>query len=217
MKKRLFIGVMLCAFWLCGCQITIEDPSNDNSEVNQESQIESESSSEESPNTESLDSATELENETELASETESEVVETEEEYKSRCVEVFNGDIFSDKKLIGQQFVGQHVKMYCAVAGWGEYTPTSTFGYTIRDLAAKYDLDKEYLGLNVAHEGETSYMAMDNLYAYLLFDNQYSLSIEDYKNADFIIVYGEAVLCMHGFFVIPRYIEISEDPWPHLK
>ena len=53
--------------------------------------------------------------------------------------------------------------------------------------------------------------------AYVLFGNEYELSIDNYEIGQEIIAYGEVVQCWNGPFIIPRYIEISEIAFPHVE
>lgn len=132
----------------------------------------------------------------------------SENEYKTQCEEFYNDDFFDNEPS-----VNQFVKFEGFISGRYEYTNTSTIGIIIEDVRDKYDLDKRYLGCCVMHK-ETKDDAIPSYVGdslYLLFNNDYSLNFDNYKEGQKIYVYGQIIQNKNGIWIMPKYIDVKGD------
>lgn len=128
----------------------------------------------------------------------------SEEEYKSLCQEMYYDNFFKEEPQVNQL-----VKFNGFIAGTSKYTSSSTFGIIIEDIDDKYKFRKEYLGCCILHE-ETKDDAVPSYFGehvYLMFPEDSSLYIENYKAGEYYIIYGNIVQTWSGIFVIPEYFE----------
>ena len=184
MKRKVMLCFILCMCFLVGCGVNDDEKDKEkNTETQQESEID-----------------------------TEAEKVAnmTEEEYKEYCELMYEDELLERNDL-----EGKHVKIYGIVHSKKSYSVNSIFGDVIEDIRKKYELSKRYLSIAAAYEergsiiGDLQYNGSD--YMYLMFEKGKDSTIDEYKNGDEITIYGEVVQCWSGPFVIPKYIEYTDD------
>lgn len=172
---------------------------------------------EQKDNTSNNDFSTQTEIETE--SEVETEVVETEseinvdelseEEYKALCQVIYNNEDLMEEKVQD----GQYVKLQMWLTNKYKYSYGDMFWVVINKLTQKYDLEEEYFeggALNRDNDDQYSATSYVGESVYLLFNKEYSLSIDDFEEGDHVVVYGEMVQTWSGYFVMPKYMEVVD-------
>ena len=128
-------------------------------------------------------------------------------EFMDLCQEKYYDDFF---KYFTR--VGEYVKVYAMVSDKYEYGPSDMFGILTEDITDKYNLEMSCVVCSVLHKetkndnipsyfGKHIYVALEKYYAY---------SINQFKQGQKIIIYGEVIKNSNEYFILPKYIEWEE-------
>lgn len=128
-------------------------------------------------------------------------------EFMDLCQEKYYDDFFKYYTK-----VGEYVKVYAMVSDKYKYSSSDTFGILTKDITDKYNLEMNCVVCSVLHEetkndnipsyfGKHIYVALEKYYAY---------NINQFKQGQKIIVYGEVIKNTNGFFILPKYIQWEE-------
>lgn len=169
------------------------------------------SNSEQTLNIEATELESITENETELVKEETTEAITepteieyTEDEYKALCSEKYYDDFFKYSTM-----VGEYVKVYAMVSDKYEYSSSDMFGILTEDITDKYNLEMNCVVCSVLHKETKN----DNIpsyfgkHIYVALEKYYTYSINQFKQGQKIIIYGEVIKNSNEYFILPKYIE----------
>lgn len=178
----------------------------------EESQRRSEEQIEAQTETETESANTEMEEETEEtnAKQTTERSIDSEQEYKDKCAELYYDDVFfGDDDL-----EGKYIKMHLFFSEKYFFTNDDLmYNNAAKELYNKNNLYRDFYKCCVLREGTNSYVGQQ---IDVFFTQDYELNPSNYKTGQKVIMYGKVIYCAtntwkgyNQVYFIPKYIEVE--------
>lgn len=133
----------------------------------------------------------------------------SEEDYKSKCNELFYDEVFFGE----ENMEGEYVKIHVFFSEKMFFDSDSNYNDTLSNMIDEYNLNRDFFNCCVLRKDTDSYVGQ---HIEVLFSDNYSLSPGDYEEGQKAIIYGKvihnATNTWDGYnqmFVIPKYIDME--------